>query len=131
MIPADLEVESMMKKVNQQGHTYIVATFFDPATGEERTECVRDYDYSDGSRDNDALYYMPIDPEARREWLHRRGVITEGDPAKAVRGRKVPIGTTGIVVRFRDIRDRYGRPVARYAVLDSGVSVNVNNIELA
>ena len=44
-------------KVKQDGGTFICATFFNPVTKEEFSECVRDYDYSDYSRDNDDLYY--------------------------------------------------------------------------
>ena len=43
-------------KVKQSGGSYVVAVFYNPYTGETRSECVRDYDYGDCSRDNDELY---------------------------------------------------------------------------
>lgn len=117
-------------KVNESGGTFVVATFYNPATGEEFTKCVRDYDYSDGSRDDDKLYYMPIDDDARADWMHRHGHILVGDTVMVYKGRKVPAGTTGTVVHVRPVYDRYKRHVADYVVLDSGVSTNVDNCVL-
>lgn len=114
-------------KVNETGGTYVVATFFNPETGHEFSKCVRDYDYSDGSRDDDELYNMPIDEEARAEWQHRHGVIFEGDTVMVFKGRKVPVGTVATVVRTRSVYDRYGRYVCRYADLDNGMSTNTDN----
>ena len=45
-------------KVDQRGGSYVVAQFYNPDTGETRSECVRDYDYGDCSRDKDDLYDM-------------------------------------------------------------------------
>lgn len=115
------------KKVAQSGGSYVVATFYNVLTGETKTACVRDYDYSDCSRDNDELYNMPIDEEVRRLWLHSQGHILEGDTVEVVKGRKVKIGTVGKVTGKRDIKDRYGRLVAVYVILDTGESTNVAN----
>lgn len=120
----------MLRKVNEKGGTLVVATFFDPETKEETTEVVRDYDYSDGSRDNDELYYMPIDEEARKAWRHYHGVISAGDEVKVVKGKKVKVGTIAKVLNIREIKDRYGRWVANYAVLDNGQQTNTANCEL-
>ena len=48
-------------KVAENGGTYVTGVFYNPTTGEVKHELLRDYDYADGSRDNDELYYMPID----------------------------------------------------------------------
>lgn len=117
-------------KVHEGGGSFVTATFFNPETKEYFTACVRDYDYADGSRDNDELYYMPINENARREWLHYNGVILPGDVVKVVKGRKVPIGTTGTVINKKPYFDRYGRQVATYVYLDNGQRTNENNCVL-
>lgn len=117
-------------KVDQGAGTYIVATFFNPTTGESYRKCVRDYDYADCSRDNDELYYMPINEEARRAYRHSLGHILEGDEVEVVKGLKVKIGTTGTVKRIRAVYDHYGRWVADYAVLEDGQSTNITNCKL-
>lgn len=114
-------------KVDQTGGSFIIATFFNPATTEYYTEVVRDYDYSDGSRDKDDLYYMPINETARRAYLHQNGEILPGDMVMIVKGRKVKPGTVGKVTRTRDIKDRYNRYVATYIVLEDGQQTNKDN----
>ena len=117
-------------KVAQNGGTYVVATFYNPDTNEIKTQCVRDYDYSDGSRDNDELYYMEIDEDARRKFLRFKGIIQAGDTVEVVKGRKVPIGT---IVQVKDVRpyyDRYHRHVADYAYFMDGQRTNVNNLKI-
>lgn len=114
-------------KVKQEGGTFILATFFNPATGEEFSECVRDYDYSDCSRDNDDLYYMPIDENANRQWQHFHGVILEGDTIQVVKGRKVPINTIATVRKKYPYYDKYGRFCTMYLYLDNGMKTNIDN----
>ena len=114
-------------KVAESGGTFIVDTFYNPETKESYTKCVRDYDYADGRRDDDELYYMEINEDVRRIWLHDKGVIFAGDLVKVVKGRKVPVGTVAKVIEIYDWRDRYGRVQTTYAVLDNGMKTNVNN----
>lgn len=121
-------MENKFYKVKQDGGTFIVATFFNPITREVKTECVRDYDYSDCSRDNDTLYYMPIDEEARHLYLRHIGVVSAGDMVKVVKGRKIPVGTVARVQRLFDYRDQYGRTVTRYAVFEDGQKTSVSNL---
>lgn len=118
------------KKVAQEGGIFIVATFFNPETGETKTQCVRDYDYADCSRDDDELYYMPIDEQAKRQWEHKQGKILEGDTVKVVKGRKVKVGTVSVVKRTRKVNDRYGRWVADYLIFENGEQTNVENCEV-
>lgn len=117
-------------KVKQDGGSFVVATFYNPTTGEEYSKCVRDYDYSDCSRDDDEAYNMPIDEATRHVWLHKHDVIQEGDKIKVVRGRKVPIGTVAIVTGFYKWADRYGRTQTTYAILNNGMKTSVTNCEL-
>lgn len=118
------------RKVSQNGYCFISAVFFNPKTGEEFSTCVRDYDYSDCSRDNDELYYMPIDEEAKRKWLHGKGFILKGDTVEVVKGKKVPIGTVGKVLDVYEVNDRYRRVVAWYVHIDGGHRTNVENCKV-
>lgn len=114
-------------KVAQSGSSFVVATFFNPVTNEEFSKCVRDYDYEDGSRDDDELYYMPIDEEARRAWLHTKNIFSPGDTVFVFKGRKLPVGTVGTVKDRRPYRDRYGRTVAYYLYFEDGTRTNESN----
>lgn len=124
-------MEGFYKVVPNNGGTYITAVFFNPTTKEIRDKCVRDYDYSDCSRDNDELYYMPVNQEVRRQYLRFIGYIQEGDLIRVFKGRKVPIGTIARVERRYPIYDRYRRHVADYVQLDNGMTTNVLNCEYA
>lgn len=117
-------------KVSHEGGTYVTGMFYNPETGEEISVLLRDYDYADCSRDNDELYYMPIDEEVRVLWLHKHGIICEGDTVKVVKGRKIPIGTVAKVVKIKAYYDKYHRWCADYAYLDNGMKTNVDNCEL-
>lgn len=114
-------------KVAQDGGTFITATFYNPATGDEIVECVRDYDYFDKSRDNDELYFMAIDENARRDWLHRYNIFSPGDTVMIFKGRKLPVGTVATVKSRKPYRDRYGRTVAYYLYFENGTRTNENN----
>ncbi len=117
-------------KVKQEGGSFVVATFFNPTTNEEYTHCVRDYDYSDCSRDDDEAYNMEIREDARRAWLRHHGVVQTGDTVKVVRGRKVPVGTVAVVVDVTKWSDRYGRVQTVYAHLNNGMRTSVTNCEI-
>ena len=123
-------LENRFYKVAENGSTYISATLFNPVTNEYKHVCTRDYDYADGSRDNDELYYMPIDEEARRAHLHFQGFILEGDVVEVVKGRTLPHGFIGTVRKICDFKDRYGRWVATYAYFAEGGKINVDNCKL-
>lgn len=123
-------LENKWYKVNQDGYSYITAMLFNPVTKEHKTVCVRDYDYADGSRDNEEVYNMPIEEEAVKAWNRHLGIISVGDTIKVVKGRKVKIGTIAEVVDMYDWKDRYGRAQTRYAVLDTGEKTSVTNCEL-
>ncbi len=114
-------------KVSESGGTFVTGIFYNPETKEERHEVLRDYDYSDGSRDNDELYYMQINKKVRWQWLHAKGVIQTGDTVKVVKGRKVPIGTVAKVTDKKPFYDRYRRWQADYLYLDNGMKTNCNN----
>lgn len=117
-------------KVAQVGGCYISATFYNPDTKDTISCCVRDYDYLDGSRDNDELYYMEINEVVRTQWLHNRGVILVNDVVEVVKGRKVPIGTIAKVIDKKPYKDRYGRTQATYLYFDNGMKTNEDNCRL-
>lgn len=117
-------------KVAESGGCYCTATFFNPTTKEVKTVCTRDYDYSDCSRDNDELYYAPIDENIRRDFLHFRGCILVGDTVEVFKGRKVPIGTIGTVVKKFDYKDNFGRVQTTYVVFADGQKTSIANCRL-
>ena len=114
-------------KVSETGGTLIIDTFFNPITKEEYTEVVRDYEYSDCSRDKDDLYFLEINEEIRREWQHKHGIILVGDTVQVVKGRKIPVGTVAKVVKKQPYLDKYGREQAIYLYFDSGARTNEEN----
>lgn len=117
-------------KVAHNGGSYVTATFYNPVTKETKSCCVRDYDYADCSRDNDELYYMEINEDVRRQWMHDRGIILVNDTVKVVKGRKVPVGTIAKVTEKKPYKDRYGRTQAIYLYLDNGMRTNEENCVL-
>lgn len=117
-------------KVEQSGDSFIIGIFYNPDTKEECHEILRDYDYFDCSRDNDELYYMEIDKDVRRQWLHNKGVILIDDTVEVIKGRKVPIGTIAKVTDKKPYKDRYGRTQAIYLYFDNGMRTNENNCRL-
>lgn len=117
-------------KVEQSGGSYVVAIFYNPETKEVKTKCVRDYDYADCSRDDDELYHMEINEDARRAYLHNNGLIIKGDKVEVVKGRKVKIGTIATITAIKPIYDKYHRWVADYVYFEDGQRTNVNNCRL-
>ena len=123
-------LENKFYKVAQTNGSYVVAVFFNPITNEVKRELVRDYDYSDCSRDNDELYYMEIDKEAERAWLHFNGDILVGDTVEVIKGRTLEHGFQGTVRKVCDFKDRYGRYVATYLYFEDGGKINKDNCKL-
>lgn len=123
-------MENKFYKVGQAGGTFVVAYFFNPVTKETDSCCVRDYDYNDCSRDNDELYYMPINKEAAEMYRKFLGIVGAGDIVRVVKGRKVPIGTIAKVARTFDYKDKYGRVITTYAVFEDGRKTSVDNLEI-
>lgn len=114
-------------KVDQKGGSLVVATLYNPDTTEVEHVTVRDYDYSDCSRDNDEIYDLPINEDVRREWLHHNGVILPGDTVEVVKGRKVAKGTIATVKAVKPVYDHYNRWVADYLYFTDGPRTNVEN----
>lgn len=123
-------LEEGFKKIAQSGGSYVVATFYNPLTKEVKTECVRDYDYGDCSRDNDELYFMEIDEAALIAYQHDLGIILVGDFAEVVKGRTIEHGFIGKVIAKKEYKDRYGRFLADYIYFEDGRKINVDNCKL-
>ena len=123
-------VEDGWRKVSESGGSYVTAKLFNVNTGEDVTICVRDYDYSDGSRDDDYWYNMSVDDDARVAYCVKHGIIDKGVRAMVVKGRKIAHGYTGRVVKMRKIYDCYDRWVTTYAVFSDGKSTDVKNCVL-
>ena len=125
-----MEFENRFYKIGQHGGTYVVAELWNPVTKEHSSKCVRDYDYDDCSRDDDDLYYAPIDEDAKRDCLHFNGVILEGDDAEVVKGRTIEHGFVGKVMKVKELKDRYGRWIADYIYFEDGRKINMDNCRL-
>ena len=121
--------ENGWRKIGQHGGSFVVAKLFNILTGDEDSVVVRDYDYSDCSRDNDYWYDMPVDKDAQQMYNRKHFIITEGDTVMVIKGRKLPHGHVGIVTKIREIR-RYGRWVANYVCFSDGKQTNIENVIL-
>ena len=106
-------MEDGWRKVGESGGGYVVATLFNVDTKESKSVCVRDYDYSDCSRDDDYWYDAPIDKDAVVMWRKENGIIGEGVDVVIVKGRKLPIGYTGKIVKMRKVYDCYDRWIVK------------------
>jgi hypothetical protein len=113
-------------KVEYRNSGIAVAVFYNPETLEEIRVKTDDIDYDayapqayDGRLKNraeaDEVSRMPIDEKVKSIWLHRMGIITEGDTVIVSRGRKVPKGTIGTLIRTSLFHDRFGRLQNKYA----------------
>ena len=118
------------KKVAENGGTFVTGLFWNPETGKTKLVVERDYDYEDGSRDNDEAYYMPIDKEAQRAYQHSIGELFVGDTVEVYKGRKIPVGTVAKIERIYDWKDCYGRVQATYAVFTDGRKTSIYNCRL-
>lgn len=118
-------------KVNQEGGCFILAGFYNPTTKDYQSMVVRDYDYFDKSHDNDDLYYMDIDEDIRRIWMHDNGHILEGDLVVVTKGRGVRIGTVAYVKAIKPYYDKYHRVQAHFVYLSNGERTYLSNIRLA
>jgi len=118
-------------KVNESNGCVCVGTFYNPDTEESFTKITWDIDDIRLDQDEEIqIYsYMPINKDVR--WLHRAGVIQEGDQIKVIKGRKVPIGTIATVKEIKPFYDKYKRWQADYLYLDNGMKTNINNCVLA
>lgn len=114
-------------KVAESCGTLVTNIFYNPITKDVKHISVRDYDYYDKSRDNDDLYYMPIDEAARILYKHNRGEILPGDNIQIIKGRKYKHGTTGKVKQIKPFYDKYNRFICNYLYLESGEKVSADN----
>lgn len=116
-------------KIGESGGAYRLAHLWNPRTDETASVCI--YDYDDPRKEDDFWHDISIDADANREYCRRHGIIIDGLRARVVKGRKVPVGFTGLVVKIRKVYDRYDRWVANYVVFEDGTSTNVDNCVLA
>lgn len=81
-----------------------------------------DMPYFGGSKDIKKAY---------EDWRYQCNVkanhIMVGMTIEVVKGRKYPIGTTGVVKGFSSFCDRYGRECTRYVVTEDGKRIPQQN----
>lgn len=110
------------------GRSLVQVQMWNPDTKEMLSIVVEDYDYqypdgpflapavkSYGLPVLEHLRNAPIDNAALHDYNVYNDIVFVGAEVEVVKGRKVPIGTTGAVTRIRDVSDRFGRHVATYA----------------
>ena len=126
---AILESYKGFYKVGEDNGSVCVGMFYNPETGELFSKITWDIDrpYINDDEEIEILRYLPINHEIRRQWLHKNGVIQEGDTIKVVKGRKIPLGTVAKVRKIYPFYDRYHRWQADYVYLDNGTKTNINN----
>ena len=117
------------RKIGEDHGSYEHAYLYNINTGENASVCI--YDYDDPRNECRFWYYIAVDEDARLADARAHGIVTPGLPAKVVKGRKVPIGYTGMVTKIRKVYDRYDRWVANYVVFADGTSTNIDNCVLA
>lgn len=121
------EVPEGFIKVNESGNVFKFGTFYNPKT---KQECVIMEDGDDERDYKPEVLHIPVDKEVRHLWLHEKGIISVGDKVKVLKGRKVPIGTVGLVVGIRKIVNKYGAHMCDYVKLDNGMETSVDNCEM-
>lgn len=121
-------VEDGWRKIGESGGGYNIAYLYNVNTKERDSICI--YDYDDPRNEDDFWRYASTDHDAELDWARHNGVVMAGLRAKVVKGRKVPIGYSGLVAKIRKVYDRYDRWVANYAVFEDGTSTNVANCVL-
>ena len=128
----DYRMEDGWRKVSATySLTFASALLFNIVTGESVTVWTRDYDRWDATECGGADWHdVPIDNDAWLAYCRKNGIVAVGLRAKVVKGRKVPIGYSGLVSRIRKIYDRYDRWVANYVEFEDGTRTNINNCVL-
>ena len=103
--------------------------FYNPVTRETCTEVESDSD--DFRYDNWYLYDYPINKNVAELYRKRKGIIKEGDTVEVVKGRKIPIGTIGIVAKIYPFYDKYRRWCCDYVYFKGGMGkTNKSNCKL-
>ncbi len=118
--------------VKTEGFSVSYGTFFNPTTKEKFERCIWDID--DPRVENEpevrALRALPRSDAAARAYWRHVGKIQVGDLVEVYKGRKVPKGYRGVVVKIWDWRDCYGRSQTTYVNFADGQKTNISNCRL-
>lgn len=119
--------------VNTDGFSVTYGTFFNPTTKERFTK--RIWDNDDWRVENEpevqALRALPRPDETVMKAYYRFiGKIQVGDLVEVYKGRKVPKGYKGVVVKIWNWRDQYGRSQTTYVNFADGQKTNIGNCRL-
>ena len=119
--------------VNTDGFSVTYGTFFNPTTKERFTK--RIWDNDDWRVENEpevqALRALPRPDETVMKAYYRFiGKIQVGDLVEVYKGRKVPRGYKGVVVKIWNWRDQYGRSQTTYVNFADGQKTNIDNCRL-
>ena len=119
--------------VNTDGFSVTYGTFFNPTTKERFTK--RIWDNDDWRVENEpevqALRALPYASEAvMRAYYRFIGKIQVGDLVEVYKGRKIPKGYRGEVVKIWTWYDQYRRPQTTYVVFPDGQKTSISNCRL-
>lgn len=119
--------------VNTDGFSVTYGTFFNPTTKERFTK--RIWDNDDWRVENEpevqALRMLPRpDETVMKAYYHFIGKIQVGDLVEVYKGRKIPKGYRGVVVKIWDWRDQYGRSQTTYVNFQDGQKTSISNCRL-
>lgn len=119
--------------VSTDGFSVTYGVFFNPTTKERFTK--RIWDNDDWRVENEAevqaLRMLPRPTEAVMKAYYRFiGEIQVGDLVEVYKGRKIPKGYRGVVVKIWNWRDQYGRSQTTYVNFPDGQKTNIANCRL-
>lgn len=119
--------------VGTDGFSLSYATYFNPETKDKFTKLVWDID--DPRVENEPevqiLRALPYaDSAVMRAYNHFIGKIQVGDLVEVYKGRKIPKGYRGEVVKIWTWHDQYHRPQTTYVVFPDGQKTNIANCRL-
>lgn len=119
--------------VKTDGFSVSYGTFFNPVTRECFEKMLWDND--DWRVENEpevqALCALPRADEAvMKIWYRHIGKIQIGDLVEVYKGRKVPKGYRGVVVKIWEWRDHYGRGQTTYVNFADGQKTSISNCRL-
>lgn len=141
------KLDGFVKVDHSVGSGWVVVTIWNPTTKEFKCVTCDDleYQYGDGFVDREftfeerdyMLRRMPWFGGSKEikqqymEWKYQEslkaGRILVGMTVEVFKGRKYPIGTTGVVEGFSEYRDRYGRVCTTYVVTTDGKRIPREN----
>lgn len=121
-------------KVSTRGYSYVTATFYNPITNEEFVKTIWNADDERIEREAGEYYSLPelddTDP-IKIQWLHKHGIILEGDKVIIKRGRKMKNEIKRVKSKYTYVvNGTYGHGDVDYLRFTDGTKCAEHNCEL-